>query len=92
MEFLRFIKWQWNRINRDDKAFYILLLIAVASIGYTWYIGSTFITILLTAFGIFILGVAIWYLFIATEKQWNLYKKIKEQEAEEIVRKLRGTY
>ena len=83
MEFLRFIKWQWNRINRDDKAFLTVVLLTISSIGYTVYTGSSVGTIILTAIGTLVFGVMLWAIFLGIEKQWNLYKKIREKEAEE---------
>ena len=92
MEFLRFIKWQWNRINRGDRAAFIILLLVLVSIGYMWYIGFNGILIIAISICVFLLGIAAWYLYEAVETRWNLYKKIREIEAEEIVRKLRTGY
>ena len=91
MEFLRFIKWQWNRVHRDDKIGTFIILSTIICMASLWFTGSTIIVILgLGGLVTFSGGVILWIIHDQIKSRWNLYKSIKEREAEEILRKLRG--
>jgi Na+/H+-translocating membrane pyrophosphatase len=91
MEILRFIKWQWGQIHRDTKQMAMVLLCVIMCPLYAWYIGFGFVGIILTLLGSLVCSVLSLILYEETLAAWRKYKKVKEREAEEIVRRLSGT-
>jgi len=91
MEILRFIRWQWGQTSRETKQIGLMVLFAVVSTTFGWlYLEFGFMGIMITAVGSFIfslIGIGLWE---NTIKSWNKYKRIKESEAEDIMRRLRG--
>lgn len=91
MEFLRFIKWQWNRIHSEDKIISFIILSTITCMAIMWFTGFSFTVVLfLGGFGTLTSGVILWGIHNQITSRWNLYKSIKAQEAEDIIRKLSG--
>ena len=90
MEVLRFIKWQWNRTDRDERFMGAIILAATIVSAYGAYAGYSFLIIFVTIISTLAFGLVIWGCCDWTRIRWNMYKKIKEREAEDIMRKLRG--
>jgi hypothetical protein len=90
MEILRFIKWQWGQIHRNTKQVTAIVLFVLLCSWYSWYIGLSFIFVVLTIGGSAILGMLFLGLYEETSNAWRKYKRIKAEEAEKIMRKLRG--
>jgi len=93
MEILRFAKWWWNKLDVSER---VLLLFT----SWTLFIP---INIYFTTFGIAIatyfagLGLAglCYIAFVAykgIERRWAEYKRVKEDEADRIVRRLQRGY
>lgn len=86
MEFFKFIQWWWKKLDIFDKV--ILSQI----------VGWPILVISFNYFGIIALdviggGIVIFILFKLCQvirNQFNLYKKEKEQEADEIIKTLQG--
>ena len=90
MEILRFIKWQWGQIHRNTKQITAVVLFIILCTCYSWYIGLSFIFVALTIGGSAILGTLFVGLYEETRNAWRKYKRIKAEEAEKIMTKLRG--
>lgn len=91
MEVLGFIKWQWGQIDRDTKMVGLVILSVMVSWVICGSLGVSFIGFILCSLATALGMTLIMLLCINTLQQWNKYKKIKEREAEDIVRKLRGS-
>lgn len=90
MEFLRFIKWQWGQIGRDTKQIGLVVMAGIMSSVYCWFASAGFIGSIVIVIGSIMIMIAIVVAFDETVRAWDKYKRIKEKEAEEIMRKLRG--
>jgi len=90
MEVLRFIKWQWGQIHRNTKQITAMVLFVILCTCLSWYIGLSFIFIVLTCCGSAILSMVLLGLYEETIQAWSKYKRIKAAEAEKIMTKLRG--
>lgn len=90
MEILRFIKWQWGQIHRNTKQITAISLFVLLCSCYSWYIGLSFILVVLTVGGSAVLGILFLGMYEETGTAWRKYKRIKAEEAEKIVAKLRG--
>jgi FtsH-binding integral membrane protein len=90
MEFLRFIKWQWNRFNSDDQILIVSTVVIIAFIVAAILLDLGFIFSLLTVVG-FIAAVLIGTSMIrATIKQWKKYNDQMDREKQEVMDKLAG--
>ena len=90
MEVLRFIKWQWGQIHRDTKQISLVIISAIISAIYCWFAGAGFFVSIVALIGTIVAMTIIVMWFEATINAWNKYRQVKEREAEEILRKLRG--
>ena len=90
MEILRFIKWQWGQIHRNTKQITALVLFVLLCTCYSWYIGLSFLFIVIICGLSTITSLLLLGLYEETSNAWHKYKRIKEKEAEDIMRKLRG--
>lgn len=90
MEILRFIKWQWGEIGTETKQIGLIVISVIMSLIYCWYIGTGILGFVATGIGTLMLMVTFIVFYDETKRAWRKYKKIKEAEAEEIMRKLRG--
>ena len=77
-----------------DRLWVVILLLLASCIPGFWLFGMKYIGALIIAVltGIIVYFFTLLFLDIGRylKKQWNLYKKEREQEAEEIMRRLRG--
>lgn len=90
MEILKFIKWWWNNRDTPEKFLAVFLTMVVLLPLNIWLFGPVS---LLVFFGILltILFVSALYSLIkGIKNQWLTYKKVQEEEAQEIVDRLAG--
>lgn len=90
MEIFKFIKWKWNRVSRDDKLIGLVGLSTVLGVVIAMYMGLTFIPILLSGVGCLIGSIIVITVCDHTIRNWKLFKKMQEEEAQRVVDKLRG--
>lgn len=90
MELLRFIKWQWNRLQYDEIVLGLDAIITCSTLAYVWYTFNFFLALMISIcvfFGVVVIAMIGQRII----KQWRLYKEHQEKEARRIVDKLRGS-
>ena len=91
MEIFRFIAWQWKRSRNDDRTLFLLAIILGMFVPTAFYMGMAFGLVIALSIAIALVTAFLYVLCEAVAHRWNLYKKAKEREAEEIVNRLRGS-
>ena len=90
MEIFNFVKWQWNRFPYYKKSIIIMAISAIASIPAMLYVGFNLVISVGMAFVVFALIGSLAILGDVVRDQWAMYVTVKEAEAGQIMRKLRG--
>lgn len=90
MEFLRFIKWQWNRFNSDDQIFIVSMSVIVAFIVAAILFDFGFFFSVLSVFGFMATVIVCTSVIRATIKQWRKYTDQMDREKQEVMDKLAG--
>jgi threonine/homoserine/homoserine lactone efflux protein len=90
MEFLRFIKWQWNRFCTDDQILIVSTIVIIAFVIAAVLLDFGLVFSLLSIVG-FIATVLIGTSMIrATVKQWKKYNEQMDREKQAVIDKLAG--
>ncbi len=90
MEILRFLKWQWNRFDKEEVALISVIILLIAWITYGVINSLGFLVIFMGSLALMAIAAVSLIIVGTIHKQWIMYSKQKEQEALAIVNKLRG--
>ena len=91
MNFLRFIKWWWNKRSDLGKiaiGFWSYLILMVIGV-FIW--GPKIFDIFILSMVVFAFGYLIKMIWDHFYKQWNKFHEEREEEAKEIMNRLGGT-
>jgi amino acid permease len=94
MEIIKFLKWQWNRLEKSEKCMAVIITVSLIVAAICGYIAAphlvwpmvAFVGFLFTAF----LQFLVYVVYESISSRWKLYKEEQEKEAQKIMDKLRG--
>ena len=95
MEIIKFLKWQWNRTEKEIIVIWSIILSSLVFGALPIFIMAAHPIVPLVCTFTFLVSLAIqfaiWNIIRAISKHWKLYKDEQEKEAQAIVDKLRGS-
>ena len=90
VESLKFIKWWVSKADTIDIAIPATILWVIFSVILMFMYGLLGLTIMFLGFAFVLIGAAIVAIYRYIKSQWDVYKKEKAAEAQEIVDRLSG--
>jgi len=85
MEIFKFIKWQWNRFQQDEKALIAMFVVGVISTICCLFYGFKLIGSVVIGVIAFLLAGLVIIAYAGLCNQWRKYNLHKDQEAQRIV-------
>lgn len=90
MEIFRFINWQWNRFDFEEKSLLIIIFVGFITVPVALLYGfNIWLAALLALLSMVSSAITIG-IGIRVKIQWDKYKKYKDAEAQRIIDKLAG--
>lgn len=91
MELFRFIAWQYRRFDFEELSLILSSLVAISAGFICSYLGISFIGLIAGIVLSFFATLCFCALIYHARSQWWKYKRERDQEAQKIVDRLRGT-